>query len=248
MRSLLKIFPAFPLLAFPEMLPAQTAEELVAKNLQAKGGIENIKAIRSLRMTGRIQQGSFAIQVRMDSKAPDRLRREFTIQGMTQIAAYAGAGATGWQVSPFGGRRDPETLGEDQMRSMVEDADFHGPLVDYEQKGSTIAYLGHALVDGDDAYRLKVTLKNGDIYYYYLDPETFLEIKVETVRFIRGSVRESLSEIGSYKKVAGVYFPFSVASGSKNSSDRSQLTLDTIEANVQIADSEFQLPANAKSK
>src|SRR5260370_30584381 len=120
MRSLLKIFPAFPLLAFPEMLPAQTAEELVAKNLQAKGGIENIKAIRSLRMTGRIQQGSFAIQVRMDSKAPDRLRREFTIQGMTQIAAYAGARATGWQVSPFGGRPHQETPGEYHMRRLAE--------------------------------------------------------------------------------------------------------------------------------
>src|SRR5450432_936105 len=248
MRFLLKIFPAFPLLAFPAMLSAQTAEELVTKNLKAKGGIENIKAIHSLRMTGRIQQGSFAMDVRMDSKAPDHLRQEFTIQGMTQIAAYAGAGTTGWQISPFGGRRDPETLGEDQMRGMVEEADFYGPLVDYEQKGSTIGYLGHAMVDGDAAYRLKVTLKNGDIYYYYLDPDTFLEIKVETVRFIRGAVQESLSEIGSYKKVAGVYFPFSVASGSKDSSDRSQLTFDKIEANVQMPDSEFQLPANAKSK
>lgn len=235
-------------LALPTMLQAQTAEELLAKNLKAKGGLENIKAIRTLRMTGRIQQGSFALDVRIDSKAPDRLRQDVTLQGMTQITAYSGSGTIGWQISPFGGRRDPETLGEDQMRSMVEDADFYSPLVDYEQKGSTLAYLGHALVDGDDAYRLRVTLKNGDIYYYYLDPDTFLEIKVETVRFIRGSVRESLSEIGSYKKVNGVYFPFSVASGSKESSDRSQLTFDKIEANVEMPDSEFQLPVKADTK
>ena len=35
------------------------------------------------------------------------------------------------------------------------------------------------MVDGDDALRLKVTLKNGDIIYYYLDPDTFLEIRKE---------------------------------------------------------------------
>jgi hypothetical protein len=247
MERLWRIFPAFAF-AIPALLSAQTAEELVAKNLQAKGGMEKIKAIRSLRMTGRVRNGSFTARIQMDSVAPDRLRQSFTIQGMTQITAYDGAGSTGWQIEPFGGRRDPEAVGEDQMRGLVEQADFYGPLVDYEKKGNTIAYLGHDLVDGDDAYRLKVTLKNGDIYYYYLDPDTFLEIRLETVQFIRGSVRESLSEIGSYKKVAGVYFPFSVANGSKDSSDRSQLIFDTIEANIDIPESQFKLPADTKAR
>jgi hypothetical protein len=45
------------------LLSAQTAEELVSKNLDARGGVEKIKAIKSLRMTGRFQQGSFTAQV-----------------------------------------------------------------------------------------------------------------------------------------------------------------------------------------
>src|SRR5207248_1916920 len=138
----------------------------------------------------------------------------------------------------------PELLGEDDMRDLVEDADFYGPLVDYAAKGNRIEYLGHDTVDGDDALRLKVTLKNGDIVYYYLDPDTFLEIRTERQQFIRGAVRERVTDLGSYKLVAGVYYPFSIETGPKqNPNARAKVTYDTIEANVAIADADFKMPA-----
>lgn len=221
---------------------AQTAEELVAKNLQAKGGVEKIKAIRSLRMIGRMDQGGFKLDVGEEAKLPDMLRQTFTFQGMMGIEAYDGSVA--WRVSPFEGRKDPEMMGEDDSRVLIEDADFYGPLVDYQQKGNKIEYLGHDTVDGDDALRLKVTLKNGDIIYYLLDPDTFLEIRTERQTFIRGSIRENVQELGSYKQVNGVYFPFSVDSGPKsNPNARARVTFAKIEANVEIPDSEFKMPA-----
>jgi len=199
--------------AFTAILSAQTAEELVDRNLQAKGGVEKIKAIRTLRVTGKLQQGGFTAQVATDSMAPNLLRQNFTIQGMTEIQAYDGN--IGWKISPFEGRKDPQLLGEEELRQIVEDANFYGPLVDYRAQGNKIEYIGKETVDGDDVHRLKVTLKNGDIYYYYLDPETFLEIRTEKVQFIRGAVRESVIECGSYKLVAGVYMPFTYEVGSK---------------------------------
>ena len=224
------------------MLSAQTADELVAKNLQAKGGIEKIKAIKSYKFTGKYQQGSFVAQVAQEAKAPDDIREMFTIQGMTQIQAYDGK--IGWQISPFQGRRDPEMLGEDDLRDISEDADFYGPLVDYKERGNTVEYLGHDTVDGDDVYRLKVTLKNGDIYYYYLDPDTYVEIRTERQQFIRGAVRESQTDLGSYKQVDGVYFPFSIASGPKNRPDqKGTITIEKMVANVDIPDSEFKMPS-----
>ncbi|HMC30865.1 MAG TPA: hypothetical protein VKL99_08505, partial [Candidatus Angelobacter sp.] len=107
---------------------AQTAEELVAKNLQAKGGIEKMKAIKSVRMTGQFEASGFKATVGQESKRPEMVRETFTVQGMTQIQAYDGS--IGWQISPFGGRRDPEMLGEDDLRDLAETADFDGPLVD----------------------------------------------------------------------------------------------------------------------
>jgi hypothetical protein len=222
------------------VVSAQTAEELVAKNIDAKGGIARIKAIRTLRMTGRLQQGDFAAVVGQEGKAPDLLRVTFSIQNMTQVQAYDGA--VGWQISPFNGRKDPERLGEDDMRDIVEQADFYGPLVDYEEKGHTVEYLGRDTVDGDETYRLKVTLKNGDIIYYDIDPTTYLEIRTETQQFIRGSVRERVTDLGSYKLVNGVYFPFSIETGPKrNPSARSNIKIEKIEANVEIPDAAFKM-------
>jgi hypothetical protein len=221
---------------------AQTADELVAKNLQAKGGIDKIKAIKSVRMIGQFDASGFKATIGQESKRPEMVRETFTVQGMTQVQAYDGS--SGWQISPFGGRKDPQILGEDELRGLIEDADFDGPLVDAQAKGNKIEYMGHDQVDGDDAYKLKVTLKNGDIFYYYLDPDTYIEIQVERQQIIRGSVRESVSALGSYKPVNGVMFPFSIESGPKNNPNaRGKVTFTRIEANVPIEDNEFKMPA-----
>ena len=143
---------------------AQTAEELIGKNIDAKGGMAAIKAITSLRMTGRLETQGIVLLIGSDQKPEDRVRQTGTLQGMTQVQAYDGS--TGWQINPFSGRRDPERMGEDDTRDMVESSDFYGPLVDYQRKGSTVEYIGHTTVDGDDALLLKVTLKNGDIIKY----------------------------------------------------------------------------------
>jgi hypothetical protein len=225
---------------------AQTAEELVAKNLQAKGGIEKMKAIKSIRMTGQFENRGFKATIGQVSKRPQMLRATFTVQGMTQVQAFDGSSA--WQISPFDGRKDPEMLGEDDARSLIESADFDGPLVDAEAKGNKIEYLGHDQVDGDDAYKLKVTLKNGDILYYYLDPDTYMEIQVERQTFIRGSVRESVMALGSYKPVNGVMFPFSIEQGQKGNPNRGKITMTRIEANVPVDDGEFKMPSAPAAK
>jgi hypothetical protein len=230
--------------AFAAILSAQSAEELINRNLQAKGGIDKIKAIRSLHATGKLQQGGFTAQVGALAMAPNLLRQSSTVQGMTQIQAYDGS--TGWKIAPFEGRKDPQRLGEDELRDIQEDAIFLGPLLDYKAQGSRVEYIGKDLLDGDEVYRLKVTLKNGDIYYYYLDPETFLEVRMEKVQFIRGAVHESVIECGSYKLVAGVYMPFTYETGTKQNPDRSKITYDKIEPNVAVDPAEFKMPAAGK--
>ena len=223
----------------------QTAEELVDKNIQAKGGLEKIKAIHSLHMTGKLTGGGFTATVTQDGMRPNLVRETFSLQGMTGVQAYDGT--VGWQIQPFGGHKDPELMGEDDVRDLLRDADFDGPLVDYREKGNAVEYLGHDVVDGDDALRLKVTLKNGDILYYYLDPDTYLEIRKEIQEFIRGSIKENVVDLGSYKPVGGVMYPFSIASGPKNRPNAGQTTtIERIEVNVPLAKAEFELPASLK--
>ena len=103
MRKLLSL--ALGMICSTAAMSAQTADELVGKNLEAKGGVDKIRAIKTLKYSGKFQQGSFTAQVSEEAKAPNNIREMFTVQGMTQIQAYDGK--TGWQISPFQGRRDP---------------------------------------------------------------------------------------------------------------------------------------------
>jgi hypothetical protein len=226
---------------------SQTADELIAKNIQARGGMEKMKTVKTLRMTGRFEGGGgFTASVGQENERPELIRENFTLQGMTQVQAYDGS--TGWQIQPFGGKKDPELMGEDDLRDLLLDADFDGPLVDYKEKGSTVEYLGHDVVDGDDALRLKITLKNGDLIYDYLDPDTFIEIRKEIQQFIRGSVRDRVQGLGSYKPVAGVMYPFSISQGPKNHPDAQTITVQKMEANVPIDPADFALPASLRTE
>lgn len=226
---------------------SQTADELIAKNIQARGGMEKMKAIKTLRMTGRFEGGGgFTASVGQENQRPELIRQTFSLQGMTAVEAYDGS--AGWQIQPFNGKKDPELLGEDDLRDLLLDADFDGPLVDYKEKGSTVEYLGHDVVDGDDALRLKVTLKNGDIIYDYLDPDTFMEIRREIQQFIRGSQRDRVEGLGSYKPVNGVMYPFSISQGPKNNPNAQTTTVQKIEANVTIDPADFNLPPSLRTE
>jgi len=234
-------------LCFDLSASSQTAEELVNKNIEAKGGMDKIKAAKTRRLTGKLIGGGIVATAGQENMRPNLVRETFSLQGMTAVQAYDGA--TGWQIQPFGGRKDPELMGEDDMRDLLIDSDFDGPMVDYKAKGNTVEYLGHDIVEGDDALRLKVTLKNGDIVYYYLDPDTYLEIRRETQEFIRGSVRENVTDLGSYKPIDGVMYPFSIASGPKNDPTSWQtVTVDKLEVNAPLDISEFAVPTSLKKE
>ncbi len=148
-----------------------------------------------------------------ENKRPSSVREEFSIQGMTGINAYDGR--DGWKIEPWNGKRDPEALGEEEMHSILDDADFDGPLVNYQAKGNRVEFQGVEQIEGSDAYKLKVTRPNGDVSFYYLDTEYYVPIRIDTQRMIRGAPQEYETSLGDYKQVAGVYLPFAYESGPK---------------------------------
>jgi len=216
-------------------------DELVAKNAAARGGLDKIQAIKSLKVEGRLRfGGNFDLDFVQYQKAPDSTRSEATVQGLTQVQAWNGKEA--WQISPFGGRKDPERMSAEDAKDMADDASISGPLIDYKNKGSSIEYLGTEDVDGTDAHKLKVTLKSGDVDYVYLDPDHFLEIREISQRTVRGSESESVTDFGDYEQVNGVYFPFAIASHRKGSDGGTEITIEKAEANLAVDDAMFAFP------
>ena len=219
---------------------AQNVDEIIAKNIHARGGLEKLKAVKTLRTTVKFSDGSFRAQFRQENKRPGKVREEFIVQGMAQIQAYDGK--TGWQISPFNGRKDPDLMSADDMKSLIVDGDIDGPLVDYKEKGHAAELVGHDSMEGTDCYKIKLSMKNGDIRYYYLDTDSFLELKVEIQTTIRGALHESELYYGDYEQVNGIYYPFAVEQGQKGSSSRQQFSVEKIEQNVDLDDALFAMP------
>ena len=220
-----------------------TVDELVSKNVVAKGGAEALHALQSLRLSGKmlVQQGQIQLAYLETKKRPDEVRAESSLQGMTQIEAYDGK--EGWKVSPFFGRKDPERMSADDVKTLMEDAEIDGPLVDWKTKGSKVEYLGIEDVEGTLAHKLKVMRKNGDVNFVYLDPDHFLEIRVLTQRVRHGAYEEVETDLGDYEKAAGVFVPTSIDSGRKGAPDKQRIIIDKVEANVPVDDAIFHFPA-----
>jgi hypothetical protein len=222
--------------------PAQTADEIVAKYIKAVGGMEKIQAVRTLRRTGKfVQGGGFEAAVIQENKRNHMVRQEFSLQGLTGINAYDGN--SGWKIEPWGGKKDPEPLGEEEMKQILQDSDFDGPLVNYREKGNKVELAGTEPVEGTDALKLKITLANGDVLYYFMDTDYYVPIKIETKRMVRGAEREYESTLGDYKEVAGWYLPHSIETNPKGSpASKSEIVIEKIEANVTLDDSRFAAP------
>jgi hypothetical protein len=233
-------------LIFSVAATAQTVDEIIAKNIQARGGIDKIKAVKTVRLTGKINDGGFRATVVQENRRPNKIRQEFIIQGMAQVEAYDGKAA--WQVSPFEGRKDPNLLSADDTKHLIEDADIDGQLVDYRNKDHHAELMGHDSVEGTDCYKIKLIMANGDVHYYYIDTDTFLELKIETERTIRGTVQYGETILGDYEQVDGVYYPFAMDQGEKGSQFHTRITVEKVEVNVPIEDTRFTMPATGGSK
>jgi len=222
-----------------------TLDELVAKNIEAKGGADALRALQSLKSTGKliVNEGQLQLAYVEIKKRPGEVRSEFTLQGMTAVQAYDGK--EGWKISPFQGRKDPEKISIDEAKPLIEEAEIDGPLVDWKAKESTIEYLGREDVDGTSAYKIKVVRKNGDVSFVYLDPDHFLEIRILTQRIQHGAQEEVETDISDYEKIGGVFVPFSLEAGRKGDPDKQKTVIEKAEANVPVDDAIFHFPASA---
>src|SRR5690242_3241356 len=222
-----------------------TADEIIARYTNRIGGAERLRAVQSVRRHGKFYGGGgFEAEITYENRRPNKVREEFTFGGLTGVTAFDGK--TGWKIEPWAGKKDAEPLGEDETKGIVEDAEFEDPLFDYKQRGNTVTLVGTDQVEGTDVYKLTVTLaSNGDVRTYYLDAESCVPIKYEVKRTVRGAERWFEVELGDYKEVQGVLFPFSYAIGAKGSAsaDKAQYAWDRITINPVVDDKRFAKPA-----
>ena len=219
-----------------------TVDEILAKNFAAKGGVEKLKALKSVRLSGKMALGGgMEAPFELTKKRPEMMRVDFTVQGMTGSQAYDGS--MGWMVMPFMGKKDAEPMSEDMQKEAKREADFDGPTWDYKAKGNTVELVGKADIEGTPAYKLKVTTKDGTDTLLYIDAETFLEVKAEAKRKVQGQEVESETTFGNYQEFEGLLFPMSIEMKAKGAPAGQTITVEKVELNPTLADDMFKMPA-----
>jgi hypothetical protein len=232
----------------PLLSSAQTADEIVAKALQARGGADKLKSIKSMRITGSVAiQGESMAFVQLQ-KRPNKLRRDLTIQGVSLSRGFDGQ--NGWEKAPVQGSSEGavSVLKGQELDELRTEADFDGTLMGYKEKGYKIELTGKEAVDGKDAYRLKVTLKDGVVRNIFVDAASFLEVKVAGTTQREGVTTDFELILSDYRNVNGIMFPFSFEDRQASGGAANQkLSLEKVEFNIAIDDSTFALPAAASA-
>jgi len=237
--ALLAITPAAPATASP------TADEIIARYVSARGGLTKIRSIQTLRQIGQATTGAGRHGlVTRELKRPDRVRFEFTVQGVT--AVFASDGKRGWKVAPFEGDTSVQPLSDEVVADAVEQADIEGPLVDYKAKGHKADLVGHENVGDRDAYKIKLTLKNGTVRYEFIDVKTLYLLRSDTTRQTSKGPVELQTTFADYRKTSGMLFPHHVEVQAVGRPQRLSVVVDTIEVNPPLSDARFEMPVPAK--
>lgn len=221
---------------------AQSADELVAKNLAARGGAEKLRTIQSMVITGTIHFGEASSPITVKVRRPSQIREEFQVEGTDLTRAFDGA--AGWQIQKSGEQVKTQALTGGENDNIQEEAEnaIEGPLLDYAKKGSKAEFLGKDTVDGKLVYKLKITTHMGTSITQFLDTSTYLEIHEEIERSVDGKLMTIVEQVGDYRDVGGVKFAHLFVSGPRENPAATKLQVDKMELNAPMDASVFGMP------
>jgi outer membrane lipoprotein-sorting protein len=229
--------------AIPAMVRGQSAEELVRRNLTAKG-IARLKALPGFRISARVMLPTAGLEfpAEITIKRPNLFYQESTIRGQKVIAGFDGV--KGWIVNPLLGVPVAHEMHGSRLEMLKRQLDLEGPLVDYQAKGTTVEIAGHDTIEGKPVTKLKVTPKDGLVEYFFVDDETGLEAK--TVKEIKdGDAITTLeTRYSNYLPIDGVMLPHIVEQ--KAAGQVLQFTIEHVEI-ASADDTLFKMPSPAQA-
>ena len=274
---------ALSLLAGPDTpvaVPKLSAAAIVDKNVAARGGLQAWRSVQTMTLTGKLgaggnrratlsvpvpgghtPQGADLPQRRaeevqlpfvMELKRPSKVRFELQFKGQTAIQVFDGT--QGWKLRPFLNRNDVEPFSPEEMKIASAQGELDGLLIDYAAKGTQIESDGTEKVEGRDTYKLKLTLKSGDVTHVWVDSQTFLEAKVEgRPRRLDGTDHPVEVYYRDYRPVNGLQIPFvletrvlpvaKTATGFRDTPvPPEKITVEKVTVNPKLDDSQFAKP------
>jgi hypothetical protein len=237
MRSLRSLFILFFTLSFG-FLHAQTADEIVQKNINAIGGKDVIGKIKS-----QITESNLSV---MGSEL-NSISTLLVGKGFKNVANFNGqeiiqciTSTSGWMINPLAGQTDATSLPEDQVKAAQSALSIGGDLFDYKEKGGKVELVGKENVEGVNAFKIKLVSKDSKETIYYIDPATYYVIKRESTANVAGEDITSVSTFSNFKKTdIGLVIPYTTIT---NQGFEITVTINKVDFNKEIDTKIFEMP------
>ncbi len=236
MKSILALAALCALLAPPVAAQTPTADDLLAKNLQARGG-DKLKNIKSRKVTGKVSTSGMEMQMTVLAKRPNMMLQEMKMGDRRIVTAYDGSQA--WGINPMMGDT-PQLLEGIQASLLKDQAFFDGPLALAKSRNDTIDVGAKEDIDGAPAWKLSIT-HEGRVTAIYLDAQTGLERKVSTSVTDGGQTVLIESVISDFQPTDGIMVPRKISTV-VGGQQQATVNIDSVEFDVPVDDAQFKMP------
>lgn len=223
-------------------LQAQDLEKILKAHYKAIGQ-NNLVDVETVVTTGKILQMGMEMPIRSISKRPNKTYIEIDVQGTMMKQGYDGT--NGWMQAPWTGSDEPIDLRGPDLRGLENSADMDGPLWNYKEKGHELELTGTEDMEGTQVYALKLTRKDGNIDYMYMDTESYLVLRTVSKMFINGSETEVEAFMSNYQEVNGFVMPYTIEQKFSAQPEMSMIiNVEEVSWNEEIDDSIFLKPGS----
>ena len=227
------------LVAVVQAVPQNRVDEIIAKNLEAKGGFDRVQAVTTIKQVSILMMNGNEAKMTSYNKRPNLQRIETKVEGKTVISSFDGE--TAWMVNPFMGIERPIVLGAAQNAQIREQSMFDGPLPNLKQLELTATVEGIETIGARKVIDLKLVGADKQVRHVYLDATTYLEAKITSEQVSGGNKMKLEQELLDYRDVKGLKLPFLIRT-LVNGAVQSEIRVQTIEFNEKMDDSLFRIP------
>ncbi|MEY3159759.1 MAG: hypothetical protein RLZZ49_1239 [Bacteroidota bacterium] len=222
-----------PIVLLSLNIQAQTADEIIEKYINAIGGKEKWKQVKSMKVNGFIEVQGIKINFTQQAIHNVGVRVDAEFQGQKIIDITTPT--KGWSQNPFGGRSSLQPISEEELKQKLDELDIQDEFIDYAAKGSTVDFLGKDEEDGNEFYKVKMTTKNNNESVYFFDVNTSLIYKEEKTVKQQGQEMKMVTKVFDYKTI-----PFGIKIPHKSEQMGQILVTDKIEVNTTIDENIFK--------
>lgn len=220
---------------------AQTVDDVIAKNLEAKGGVARLKETQSVRTTGKAtmqgQGQAMEVAITTSTKRPYFMLNEMTMGGQKMRQGFDGE--TMWMA--VDGMPAQALPPGPQVDILKQNSQIDSPLLDYKAKGTKIELAGTETEGTAKLHHLVITPKSGPAMHYYIDAATGLESRIVVEAEDQGQTMKMEMRFSDFKTIDGRTMPFAIKQF-VNGNQVGQVTFEKVEFNVPLEDAIFRMP------